>query len=84
MGSFYFIYLENRKILFFNLEFVFYLDFYEILLEFEKKEKDLIECFNKFFEKKVKKEKKIVYYYLSSYKYNLYWKVLYGLLGLDI
>ena len=44
----------------------------------EKKEKDLIECFNKFFDKKVKREKKLAYYYTSTYKYNSYWKVLYG------
>ena len=84
MGSSYSTYLENRKTPFLNLESVSHSDFYETLLELEKKEKDLIECFNKFFEKKVKKEKKIAYYYLSSYKYNSYWKVLYGLSGLDI
>ena len=39
----------------------------------------MIECFNKFFENKIKREKKIAYYYTSSYKYNKYWKVLYGL-----
>ena len=84
LGSSYSTYLENRKTPFLNLESVSHSDFYETLLELEKKEKDLIECFNKFFEKKVKKEKKIAYYYLSSYKYNSYWKVLYGLSGLDI
>ena len=31
------------------------------------------------FKKKIKREKKLAYYYTSSYKYNKYWKVLYGL-----
>ena len=53
-------------------------------MELEKKEKGLIECFNKFFEKKVKREKKLAYYYSSIYKYNSYWKVLYGLPTLDV
>ena len=79
LGSSYSTYLENRKTPFLNLESVSHSDFSKILLELEKKEKDLIECFNKFFAKKVKREKKIAYYYTSSYKYNSYWKVLYGL-----
>ena len=79
LGSSYSTFLENRKTPFLNLESVSHLDFYETLLELEKKEKDLIECFNKFFEKKVKRDKKLAYYYTSSYKYNKYWKVLYGL-----
>lgn len=83
LGSSYSTFLENRKTPFLNLESVSNSDFYEILLELEKKEKDLIECFNKFFEKKIKREKKIAYYYTSSYRYNSYWKVLYGLAFLD-
>ncbi|MHB9307811.1 hypothetical protein ACW0UU_10270 [Fusobacterium polymorphum] len=79
LGSSYSTFLENRKTPFLNLESVSHLDFYETLLELEKKEKDLIECFNKFFEKKVKRDKKLAYYHISSYKYNSYWKVLYGL-----
>ena len=78
LGSSYSTFLENRKTPFLNLESVSHSDFYEALLELEKKEKELIECFNKFFEKKIKREK-IAYYYTSSYKYNKYWKVLYGL-----
>ncbi|PGH22784.1 hypothetical protein RN96_06755 [Fusobacterium polymorphum] len=79
LGSSYSTFLENRKTPFLNLESVSHLDFYETLLELEKKEKDLIECFNKFFEKKVKRDKKLAYYHISSYKYNSYWKVLYSL-----
>ncbi|PHI08010.1 hypothetical protein KSU03_07505 [Fusobacterium polymorphum] len=79
LGSSYSTFLENRKTPFLNLESVSHSDFYETLLELEKKEKDLIECFNKFFEKKVKRDKKLAYYHISSYKYNSYWKVLYGL-----
>ena len=79
LGSSYSTFLENRKTPFLNLESISHLDFYETLLELEKKEKDLIECFNKFFEKKVKRDKKLAYYHISSYKYNSYWKVLYGL-----
>lgn len=78
LGSSYSTFLENRKTPFLNLESVSHSDFYKILLEVEKKEKDLIECFNKFFDKKVKREKKLAYYYTSTYKYNSYWKVLYG------
>ena len=84
LGSSYSTFLENRKTPFLNLESVSHSDFYETLLELEKKEKDLIECFNKFFEKKVKREKKLLYYNISSYRYNPYWKVLYGLSDLDI
>ena len=79
LGSSYSTFLENRKTPFLNLESVSHSDFYKTLLELEKKEKGLIECFNKFFEKKVKREKKLAYYYSSIYKYNSYWKVLYGL-----
>ena len=78
LGSSYSTFLENRKTPFLNLESVSNSDFYKTLLEVEKKEKDLIECFNKFFDKKVKREKKLAYYYTSTYKYNSYWKVLYG------
>ncbi len=77
LGSSYSTFLENRKTPFLNLESVSHSDFYKTLLELEKKEKDLIECFNKFFDKKVKREKKLAYYYTSTYKYNSYWKVLY-------
>ena len=84
LGSSYSTFLENRKTPFLNLESVSHSNFYKTLLELEKKEKDLIECFNKFFEKKVKREKKLIYYYTSSYRYNSYWKVLYGLSDLDI
>ena len=79
LGSSYSTFLENRKTPFLNLESISHSDFYETLLELEKKEKDLTECFNKFFEKKVKRESNLAYYYISSYKYNKYWKVLYGL-----
>ena len=78
LGSSYSTFLENRKTPFLNLESVSHSDFYKTLLEVEKKEKNLIECFNKFFDKKVKREKKLAYYYTSTYKYNSYWKVLYG------
>ena len=78
LGSSYSTFLENRKTPFLNLESVSHSDFYKTLLELEKIEKDLIECFNKFFDKKVKREKKLAYYYTSTYKYNSYWKVLYG------
>ena len=78
LGSSYSTFLENRKTPFLNLESVSHSDFYKTLLEVEKKEKDLIECFNKFFDKKVKREKKLAYYHTSTYKYNSYWKVLYG------
>ena len=84
LGSSYSTFLENRKTPFLNLESVSHSDFYETLLELEKKEKDLIECFNKFFEKKTKRKKDLAYYYTSSYKYNSYWKVLYGLPFFDI
>lgn len=84
LGSSYSTFLENRKTPFLNLESITHSDFYETLLELEKKEKDLIECFNKFFEKKTRREKDLAYYYVSSYKYNLYWKVLYGLPVSDI
>ena len=63
LGSSYSTFLENRKTPFLNLESVSHSDFYKTLLELEKKEKGLIECFNKFFEKKVKREKKLAYYY---------------------
>lgn len=79
LGSSYSTFLENRKTPFLNLESILHSNFYETLLELEKKEKDLTECFNKFFEKKVKRESNLAYYYISSYKYNKYWKVLYGL-----
>ena len=79
LGSSYSTFLENRKTSFLNLESILHSNFYETLLELEKKEKDLTECFNKFFEKKVKRESNLAYYYISSYKYNKYWKVLYGL-----
>ena len=78
LGSSYSTFLENRKTPFLNLESVSHSDFYKTLLELEKKEKDLIECFNKFFDKKVKREKKLAYYYTSTYKYNSYWKVYMG------
>ena len=84
LGSSYSTFLENRKTPFLNLESITHSDFYETLLELEKKEKDLIECFNNFFEKKTRREKDLVYYYVSSYKYNSYWKVLYGLPVSDI
>ena len=84
LGSSYSTFLENRKTPFLNLESITHLDFYETLLELEKKEKDLIECFNNFFEKKTRREKDLAYYYVSSYKYNSYWKVLYGLPVSDI
>ena len=84
LGSSYSTFLENRKTPFLNLESVSHSDFYKTLLEVEKKEKDLIECFNKFFEKKVKREKKLAYYYTSTYKYNSYWKVLYGSPTFDV
>ena len=84
LGSSYSTFLENRKTPFLNLESITHSDFYETLLELEKKEKDLIECFNKFFEKKTRREKDLAYYYVSSYKYNSYWKVLYGLPVSDI
>lgn len=84
LGSSYSTFLENRKTPFLNLESITHSDFYETLLEFEKKEKDLIECFNNFFEKKTRREKDLAYYYVSSYKYNSYWKVLYGLPVSDI
>ena len=66
LGSSYSTFLENRKTPFLNLESITHSDFYETLLELEKKEKDL------------------AYYYVSSYKYNSYWKVLYGLPVSDI
>ena len=84
LGSSYSTFLENRKTPFLNLESVSHSDFYKTLLELEKIEKDLIECFNKFFDKKVKREKKLAYYYTSTYKYNSYWKVLYGLPTFDV
>lgn len=84
LGSSYSTFLENRKTPFLNLESISHLDFYKALLELEKKERELIDCFNKFFEKKIKREKKPVYYYTSSYKYNSYWKILYGLPSFDI
>jgi len=84
LGSSYSTFLENRKTPFLNLESITHSDFYETLLELEKKEKDLIECFNNFFEKKTRREKDLAYYYVSSYKYNSYWKVLYGLPVSDI
>ena len=84
LGSPYSTFLENRKTPFLNLESVSHSDFYKTLLEVEKKEKDLIECFNKFFDKKVKREKKLAYYYTSTYKYNSYWKVLYGSPTFDV
>ena len=84
LGSSYSTFLENRKTPFLNLESVSHSDFYKTLLELEKKEKDLIECFNKFFDKKVKREKKLAYYYTSTYKYNSYWKVLYGSPTFDV
>ena len=84
LGSSYSTFLENRKTPFLNLESVSHSDFYKTLLELEKKEKDLIECFNKFFDKKVKREKKLTYYYTSTYKYNSYWKVLYGSPTFDV
>ena len=84
LGSSYSTFLENRKTPFLNLESITHSDFYETLLELEKKEKDLIECFNNFFEKKTRREKDLVYYYVSSYKYNSYWKVLYGFPVSDI
>lgn len=84
LGSSYSTFLENRKTPFLNLESITHSDFYETLLELEKKEKDLIECFNNFFEKKTRIEKDLAYYYVSSYKYNSYWKVLYGLPVSDI
>ena len=49
LGSSYSTFLENRKTPFLNLESISHSDFYETLLELEKKEKDLTECFNKFF-----------------------------------
>ena len=84
LGSSYSTFLENRKTPFLNLESITHSDFYETLLELEKKEKDLIECFNNFFEKKTRREKDLAYYYVSSYEYNSYWKVLYGLPVSDI
>ena len=84
LGSSYSTFLENRKTPFLNLESITHSDFYETLLELEKKEKDLIKCFNNFFEKKTRREKDLAYYYVSSYKYNSYWKVLYGLPVSDI
>ena len=84
LGTSYSTFLENRKTPFLNLESVSHSDFYKTLLELEKKEKDLIECFNKFFDKKVKREKKLAYYYTSTYKYNSYWKVLYGSPTFDV
>ena len=84
LGSSYSTFLENRKTPFLNLESITHSDFYETLLELEKKEKDLIECFNNFFEKKTRREKDLAYYYVSNYKYNSYWKVLYGLPVSDI
>ena len=84
LGSSYSTFLENRKTPFLNLESITHSDFYETLLELEKKEKDLIECFNNFFEKKTRREKDLAYYYVSSYKYSSYWKVLYGLPVSDI
>ena len=84
LGSSYSTFLENRKTPFLNLESITHSDFYETLLELEKEEKDLIECFNNFFEKKTRREKDLAYYYVSSYKYNSYWKVLYGLPVSDI
>lgn len=84
LGSSYSTFLENRKTPFLNLESISHSDFYEALLELEKKEDELIACFNKFFEKKTKREKDLAYYYTSSYKYNSYWKVLYGLPSFDI
>ena len=84
LGSSYSTFLENRKTPFLNLESITHSDFYETLLELEKKEKDLIECFNNFFEKKTRRKKDLAYYYVSSYKYNSYWKVLYGLPVSDI
>ena len=84
LGSSYSTFLENRKTPFLNLESITHSDFYETLLELEKKEKDLIECFNNFFEKKTRREKDLAYYYVSNYKYNSYWKVLYGFPVSDI
>ncbi len=84
LGSSYSTFLENRKTPFLNLESITHSDFYKTLSELEKKEKDLIECFNNFFEKKTRREKDLAYYYVSSYKYNSYWKVLYGLPVSDI
>ena len=84
LGSSYSTFLENRKTPFLNLESITHSDFYETLLELEEKEKDLIKCFNNFFEKKTRREKDLAYYYVSNYKYNSYWKVLYGLPVSDI
>lgn len=57
LGSSYSTFLENRKTPFLNLESITHSDFYKTLLELEKKEKDLIECFNNFFEKKLEEKK---------------------------
>lgn len=84
LGSSYSTFLENRKTPFLNLESISHSDFYETLLKLEEKEKILINYFNKFFEKKTKRKKDLAYYYTSSYKYNSYWKVLYGLPFFDI
>ncbi|MCY7007218.1 hypothetical protein OCK72_00975 [Fusobacterium simiae] len=83
LGSSYSTFLENRKTPFLNLESISHSDFYETLLELEENEKILIDCFNKFFEKKTKRRKNLAYYYISSYNYNSYWKVLYGLPNSD-
>lgn len=78
LGSSYSTFLENRKIPFLNLKSISHLDFYGLLLKLKKKEKILIKYFNKFFDKKIKREKKIIYYHTSNYNYDSYWKILYG------
>lgn len=79
LGSSYSTFLENRKTPFISLNSLSHSEFYNVLLQLDKKTKDLIKCFNKFFNKKIKRDKNIVYYHRGNYIYNSYWKVLYGL-----
>ena len=79
LGSSYSTFLENRKTPFISLNSLSHSEFYDVLLQLDKKTKDLIKCFNKFFDKKIKRDKNIVYYHRGNYIYNSYWKVLYGL-----
>ncbi|EHI75650.1 hypothetical protein HMPREF9093_02298 [Fusobacterium sp. oral taxon 370 str. F0437] len=79
LGSSYSTFLENRKTPFISLNSLSHSEFYDVLLQLDKKTKDLIKCFNKFFDKKIKRDKNIVYYHRGSYNYNSYWNVLYGI-----
>ena len=49
LGSSYSTFLENRKTPFISLNSLSHSEFYDVLLQLDKKTKDLIKCFNKFF-----------------------------------